>query len=45
MGDRKPVLHELLAVEQGLAETANHVTKDTIKNLSERKTLFEGLVS
>ena len=34
----------MLAVEQGLAETANHVTKDTIKNLSERKTLFEGLV-
>lgn len=41
---KKPVLHELLAVEQGLAETANRVTKDTTKNLSEKRSLYEGMI-
>jgi hypothetical protein len=38
-----PHLHEILAVEKSLAETANHVLKDTVKNLSERRALFEGM--
>ena len=38
-----PVLHELLAVEQSSAESANHVTKDTIKNLNERRALYDGM--
>jgi len=40
---KKPVLHELLAVEQGLAETSNRITKDTLKNLAERGALFVGM--
>jgi len=39
----KTVLHELLAVEQGLAETANRVTKETTKTLSEKRSIFSGL--
>jgi len=44
MSEKKyPHLHEILAVEQSLAESANHVTRDTVKNLSERRNLFEGM--
>lgn len=39
----KTVLHELLAVEQGLAETTNRVTKETAKTLDTKKSLFEGM--
>ena len=41
--ENKPVLHELLAVEQGLAETANRVTKETTKTLGTKQTLFTGM--
>ena len=37
------VLHELLAVENGLAETANRVQKETTKTLGTKETLFTGL--
>ena len=37
------VLHELLAVEQGLSETANRVTKEVAKTLDTKKSLFEGM--
>lgn len=37
------VLHELLAVEQGLSESANRVSKETTKVLSTKHSLFEGL--
>lgn len=40
---QNPHLHEILAVEKSLAESANHVIKDTVKNLAERRTLFEGM--
>lgn len=43
MDKQYPKLHEILAVEQSLAEEANHVTKDTIKNLSERRSMYEGM--
>ena len=36
-------LHEILAVEQGLAETANRITKETTKTLGEKRSIFEGL--
>lgn len=36
-------LHELLAVEQGLSETANRVTKETTKTLDTKKSIFEGM--
>ena len=36
-------LHELLAVEQGLGETANRITKDTVRNLSGRAAIFKGM--
>ncbi len=36
-------LHELLAVEQGLAETANRITKEVTKTLSTKQTLFAGM--
>lgn len=39
----KTVLHELLAVEQGLAETANRITKEAIKTLSTKQSIFQGL--
>ena len=38
------VLHELLAVETTLGETANRITKETTKILSTKHTLFSGLV-
>lgn len=37
------VLHELLAVEQSLAATANRVTKEVTKVLDSKKSLFEGM--
>ncbi len=39
----KTVLHELLAVEQGLAESANRVQKETGRTLETKRSLFEGL--
>jgi len=36
-------LHELLAVEQGLAETANRITKETTKTLDSKRAIFTGL--
>ena len=39
----KTMLHELLAVEQSLAETANKVTAETTKTLSQKQSLFTGL--
>jgi len=40
---KETVLHELLAVEQGLAETGNRVQKETTKTLASKRSLFEGL--
>lgn len=37
------VLHELLAIEQGLAETANRLTNEVTKTLSTKKSIFEGM--
>jgi hypothetical protein len=37
-------LHEILAVEAGLAETANRVKKETTKTLGTKHSIFEGLV-
>ena len=37
-------LHELLAVESTLSETANRVQKDTTKTLSTKETIFSGMV-
>ena len=39
----KTVLHELLADEQGLAETANRVQKETTRTLESKRSLFEGM--
>lgn len=36
------VLHELLAVEQNLSETANRITKEVTKTLATKGSLFEG---
>ena len=36
------VLHELLAVEQGLSETSNRLTKEVTKTLSTKAELFKG---
>ena len=36
-------LHELLAVETGLAETANRITKEVTKTLSTKQSLFSGM--
>ena len=36
-------LHELLAVETGLAETANRIQKETTKTLSTKETIFAGM--
>ena len=44
MAKTNPHLHEILAVEKSLAESSNHVIKDTVKNLADRRTLFEGTV-
>ena len=43
MKEKKTVLHELLAVEQGLAETGNRVLKETTRTLETKRSLFEGL--
>lgn len=40
---KETVLHELLAVEQGLAETANRVQGGTTKTLETKRSLFEGM--
>lgn len=37
------VLHELLAVETGLSETANRVSKETSKTLGTKQSLFAGM--
>jgi len=37
-------LHEILAVETGLAETANRITKEVTKTLGNKQDLFTGLV-
>jgi hypothetical protein len=39
----KTVLHEILAVEQGLAETGNRITKETTKTLESKRSIFEGM--
>lgn len=36
-------LHEILAVENGLGETANRVTKETTKTLADKRAIFEGM--
>ena len=36
-------LHEILAVENGLAETANRIQKDTTKTLLTKESIFKGL--
>ena len=38
-----PKLHELLAVENGLAETANRISKEVAKTLETKQSLFAGL--
>jgi hypothetical protein len=37
-------LHELLAVEKSLAETATNITRETTKTLATKETLFSGMV-
>ena len=37
------VLHELLAVENGLAETANRITKEVTKTLGTKQAIFTGM--
>lgn len=39
----KTVLHELLAVEQGRAETSNRLVKEATKTLGTKRSIFEGL--
>jgi len=41
---RKVALHELLAVEKSLGETATRVQKETTKTLDGKRGIFEGLV-
>ena len=41
---KETALHEILAVETGLAETANRVQKETTKTLDTKRTIFEGLM-
>ncbi len=41
---KETALHELLAVETGLSETANRVQKETTKTLATKETIFGGLV-
>jgi len=36
-------LHEILAVEQGLGETANRITKEVASTLANKKSIFAGL--
>lgn len=40
---KNPQLHELLAVEQSVAETANRVVNETTKTLSTKQTIFTGM--
>lgn len=37
-------LHEILAVETGLAETANRIQKETTKTLDQKRSIFSGLM-
>lgn len=37
-------LHEILAVETGLAETANRVQKETTKTLESKRSIFSGIL-
>jgi hypothetical protein len=39
----KTVLHELLAVEQGRAETSNRLVKEATKTLGTKRSIFEGM--
>ena len=41
---KNTALHEILAVENGLAETANRIQKDTTKTLGTKQSLFTGLL-
>ena len=41
---KNPELHELLAVDKRLAETANRVQKETSKILEQKRDIFSGLV-
>lgn len=43
MSNKKPVLHELLAVEKGEAETSNRLQKEATKKLSQKETIFSGM--
>lgn len=36
-------LHEVLAVENGLAETANRITKEVSKTLGQKQSIFQGM--
>lgn len=36
-------LHEILAVENSLGETANRISKETAKTLSDKRAIFEGM--
>jgi len=41
---KKTALHEILAVETGLSETANRIQKETTKTLATKETIFAGMV-
>ena len=41
---KETALHELLAVETGLSETANRIQKETTKKLATKETIFSGMV-
>ena len=41
---KETALHEILAVETGLSETANRVQKETTKTLATKETIFAGMV-
>ena len=41
---KQTVLHEILAVENGLAESSNRIQKETTKTLDTKRSLFTGLV-
>ena len=44
MGKKETALHEILAVESGLGETANRIQKETTKVLKEKRSIFTGMV-
>ena len=44
MSKTTTALHEILAVETGLAETANRIQKETTKTLEQKRTIFTGLL-